>query len=98
LEFGLCATEPESQARLNALKRTYAAGKMGMDDVGRYRKHAANCLSIAQHTADPKAKLALIDMAQIWVALAEEAERNGGLVLDPLTQKPLAKPANPSLT
>jgi hypothetical protein len=67
-----------------------------MDDVGRYRRHAANCLGIAQSTADPKAKLALIDMAQIWIMLAEEAERNGGLVLDPLTPKTAAT-SNPSL-
>ena len=69
-----------------------------MDNVGRYRKHAANCLSIAQHTLDPKSKLALIDMAQIWIMLAEEAERNGGLLLDPLTRNIATTPSNPPLS
>jgi hypothetical protein len=51
-----------------------------MNDMGRYRKYAASCLKFAQSTADPNAKLALLDMAQIWIMLAEEAERNGGLL------------------
>ncbi len=39
--------------------------------------------------ADPNAKLALLDMVQIWIMLAEEAERNGGLLIDPIsTQTP----------
>ena len=59
---------------------------MGMDDVARYRQHAANCLNVAQNTADPAAKLALLDMAQVWIMLAEEAERNGRLG-DPAVQK-----------
>ena len=44
--------------------------------VGRYRKQAADCLARARATADPKIKLALIDMAQVWVMLAEEAAKN----------------------
>jgi hypothetical protein len=50
--------------------------------VARYRKQAANCIRTAATTADPNAKLALIDMAQVWIMLADEAEQNGGLVLD----------------
>jgi hypothetical protein len=64
---------------------------MGMHDVtrtvGRYRKQAADCLTMAQTTVDPNSKLALVDMAQVWIMLAEEAEENGGLRLDPLSQK-----------
>jgi hypothetical protein len=65
-----------------------------MNDMGRYRKYAANCLKFAQSTADPNAKLALVDMAQIWIMLAEEAERNGGLLLDPVTRKASARPSD----
>jgi hypothetical protein len=52
------------------------------DGIARYRRHAANCLSGAQSAADPRIKLALIDMAHVWVMLAEEAERNGGRLLN----------------
>lgn len=62
--------------------------------MGRHRKYAANCLKFAQGTADPNAKLALLDMAQVWIMLAEEAERNGRLLLDPVTQKASARPSH----
>jgi hypothetical protein len=56
-----------------------------MNDMGRYGKYATS--KFAQSSADPNAKPALLDMAQIWIMLAEEAERNGGLLLDPVTRK-----------
>jgi hypothetical protein len=71
---------------------------MGMNEVGRYREYAANCLNIAQNTADPNAKLTLLDMAQVWIVLAEEAERNGGLRLNPMTRKSSTRPGNPPPT
>jgi hypothetical protein len=55
-------------------------------NLGRYRKQATNCLQIARNAADPNTKLALLDMAQVWIMLAEEAERNGGLRLDPVAR------------
>jgi hypothetical protein len=67
---------------------------MGMNEVGRYREYAANCLNIAQNTADPNAKLTLLDMAQVWIVLAQEAERNGELRPDPVTRKSSAKSSN----
>ncbi len=51
----------------------------GMD---RYRQHAANCLNSARTAASANTRLALIDMARVWVMLAEEAERNGGRLLE----------------
>ena len=69
-------------------------GEVGMNNMGRYRKYAANCLKFAQSSADPNAKLALLNMAQIWIMLAEEAERNGGLLRDPVTRKAPARPNN----
>lgn len=71
--------------------------EIGPNGVGRYRKYAANCLAFAQNTADPSAKLALLDMAQVWIVLAEEAERNGGPLIDPATRKISARPSNPPL-
>jgi len=39
-----------------------------------YRLYAAHCVGIAKDIADSARKLALLDMAQAWVALAEQAE------------------------
>jgi hypothetical protein len=47
---------------------------MAPDD---YRKHAANCIQLARQTADQQAKLALIGMAQVWLNLADQADKNG---------------------
>jgi hypothetical protein len=63
-------------------------------NVGRYRKQAADCLARARATADPKIKLALIGMAQVWVMLVEEAERCGGRRPDPLTRRTSMRPNN----
>jgi hypothetical protein len=66
-------------------------------NVVRYRKQAANCVKTAQNTADPNAKLALIDMAQVWIMLADEAEQNGGLLLDRAARKNSTRPGHSSL-
>ncbi len=63
--------------------------------MGRYRQHAANCLRTAQTAASASTKLALIDMAHVWVMLAEEAERNGGQLLERSALKP-ARSGDPS--
>ncbi len=39
-----------------------------------YRLYAAHCVGIAQDITESARKLALVDMAQAWVALAEQAE------------------------
>jgi hypothetical protein len=47
--------------------------------AARYRDYAAKCLTIAQRQESADEKLALIGMAQAWVALAEQAEKNESL-------------------
>src|SRR5689334_15533663 len=42
-----------------------------------YRKQAGECLRLANAVASGKAKLALIDMAHVWLKLADQAEKNG---------------------
>lgn len=42
----------------------------------RYRANAAECFKIAQTVPDEKAKLSLLTMAQSWIPLAEQSERN----------------------
>jgi hypothetical protein len=42
-----------------------------------YRRTAWDCLKLAEASSSPKTRAALLDLAQHWVRLAEEAERNG---------------------
>jgi NADPH:quinone reductase-like Zn-dependent oxidoreductase len=68
------------------------AGKMMRQDlVANYRQHAANCIEIAQHLSDSQAKLVLLNMAQSWLALAEQAVKNSETVL--VYETPIPKPA-----
>jgi hypothetical protein len=44
--------------------------------AARYWGYAAQCLVVAQRQDNAGDKLALINMAQAWVNLAEQAEKN----------------------
>jgi len=46
-----------------------------------YRQHALECLRLANDTNEPSTKAVLIDMAQAWIRLAEQAQRNRRLDL-----------------
>jgi hypothetical protein len=46
----------------------------GQADV--YRVHAAQCVLLAQKADDPESKLALLDMARSWQALANQNDKN----------------------
>jgi hypothetical protein len=39
-----------------------------------YRKYALDCVLMANRTSEPKTKCILIDMAQAWAKLAQQAE------------------------
>jgi hypothetical protein len=41
-----------------------------------YRQHAAECLRIAENLGDPQGRAGLIAMAQAWLQLARQAEKN----------------------
>jgi hypothetical protein len=43
---------------------------------GEYRRHAAECLRIAESVTDTEHRICLIDMAQYWLKLARKAEQN----------------------
>ena len=51
-----------------------------VDTVGsrtnRYRQNAIDCLRLASEANDPGAKAVLLDMAQSWVRLADQAQKN----------------------
>jgi len=42
----------------------------------RYRQNAADCFASANLVTDPKTKAVLLDMANSWLRLAEQAEKN----------------------
>jgi hypothetical protein len=41
-----------------------------------YRTYAAQCVELALKGPDPETRLALLDIAQAWLALAEHADKN----------------------
>ena len=63
--------------------------------MNEYRRHAAECLLLADDTSDPKNKLLLVAMAQAWLKLAQRAEEDltPNFVYEP--SSPPAKTASP---
>jgi hypothetical protein len=55
----------------------YGVPMLVSEVVATYRRNAANCMALAQEHLDTGRKLALINMAQSWLTLAEHAERVG---------------------
>jgi len=47
-----------------------------MSSADEYRRNAAHCLLVAERTTELEARVTLLDMAQNWRRLAEQAERN----------------------
>jgi hypothetical protein len=58
----------------------------GQADV--YRVHAAQCVLLAQKTDDPESKLALLDIARSWQALANQNDKNSRTALVYETPEP----------
>ena len=57
-----------------------------------YRLHAAHCVDLASRISDAEGRLTLLAMAQSWLALAEQAEKNGETVLVYETPMPKQTP------
>ena len=53
-----------------------------------YRLRAAQCTKLAQDAADSNAKLILLDMAQAWMSLAAQADKNNQTTLVYETPEP----------
>ena len=47
-----------------------------MGKLDSYRRAALDCLQLAEVTSDPKSRLVLVQIAQMWVDLAEQAVKN----------------------
>lgn len=54
--------------------------------AGRYRDYAGKCLAVAQRQESASERLALIDMARAWIALADQAEKNQSRYATPTTE------------
>jgi hypothetical protein len=48
-----------------------------MTAAERYRRYAAECIRVAEHTENSGDRLLLFQMAQTWQRLAESAEKSG---------------------
>jgi hypothetical protein len=59
--FGILRPEPKG-------------GVFGMASVADYRRHASECVRLAQRMQDSKDKALLLSMAESWRRLAEQAE------------------------
>jgi hypothetical protein len=75
----LASRNQMSAAALQHVVSLSAYAGLGMSPeelAARYREHAAKCFMLAQRFGDTAEKLELLDMAQAWLALAEQAEKN----------------------
>lgn len=63
--------------------------------VACYRLYASNCMECAQELA-PERKLALLNIAQAWLNLADQVAKNSETVLVYETP-PLPRPTSPSI-
>ncbi len=54
-----------------------------MTDAETYRRYAAECLRMSHQRPDANAKAVLVQMATMWIKLAEIAEKNGSTAEPP---------------
>jgi hypothetical protein len=52
-----------------------------MSEAQKYRQHARHCVEISADFSDQTSKLLLLEMAQAWIKLADQAEKNQTLDL-----------------
>jgi hypothetical protein len=53
----------------------------GSDFAAAYRLNATKCVEIAHKSADSAMRLTLLEMAQAWLKLAEQAVKNSETIL-----------------
>jgi hypothetical protein len=58
-----------------------------------YRLYASHCVEIAQDTTSPDRRAALLTIAQAWLGLADQAEKNSDVVLVYETPTPRTAPS-----
>ena len=68
-----------NESPIAAVEADYAWVDRGMSSSGSvelYRTYAAQCVELALKGPDPETRLALLDIAQAWLALSEHADKN----------------------
>ena len=63
-----------------------------------YRRYARECFQIAENVADPGTRTWLIELAQSWLVLAEQAEKNLTTDLVYETPPPPGEASTPAVT
>jgi hypothetical protein len=65
--------------------------------IDEYRRHAAECLRIAEDVIDSRYRISLVNMAESWLRLAQQAEKN--LTTDLIYETPplLSEAASPAV-
>jgi len=63
----------------------------GRENAKEYRLRAQHCLDIAMDMDDLSKRMVLLNMAQAWMLLADQAERN--MKTDVVYETPPARPA-----
>ncbi len=69
-----------------------------MSEAEEYRRRAAGCILIAEETADSASRLQLMEMAQAWFRLAEQAEKNSRTDLVYETPRPRGQSTNANIS
>ena len=67
-------------------------GVWQMNEARLYRDRGAECLLAAENTTDHQKRVVLLAMAQSWIRLAEQADRNART--DLVYETPLLKPSD----
>jgi hypothetical protein len=62
-----------------------------MNQSGKYRQAASQCYEGARIISDPREKAKWLAMAQSWILLADQAERNSNL--DPIYAERAQRPS-----
>ena len=60
---------------------------MPLETVTRYRAYAADCIKIADSLSTVALKLEFLAMARVWIALANESDKNSQVVATRWTNK-----------
>jgi hypothetical protein len=56
--------------------------------VASYRLYAARCIEVSRHILDTDSRAAMLSMAQAWIALADQADKNSETALVYETPEP----------
>lgn len=64
-----------------------------MGKAEEYRRFAAECLLISEGVRDANCKMLLLDMANVWLQLADLADKNSRT--DLVYETPPSRPGNP---